>query len=372
MASQDPPGEHSDGPLEAALAHVRGAGFAVVALWLLLSVCELALQARAQIRYGQSIFNLAAGKPSYVYNEKLKLKTLRPSAVIKGDKAVIQTNLLGLRGDDFDPDNAQGEMRLALLGASTVMGTFASRNANTSSERLQALLRKATDNADLRVINAGIVGLTIEQQVSLLRDWVVKWGVHTVLWYPGTNDIGCKSPTARLTESPLRIPVPKLPQSLLTRDLIVMNTGALRASDAPANQSLVPSFDAERLHRNIAEGVRIARDAKVNLVVVTSATNYRSSLPPEELARRAATAVFFRPCYTPVELAATVDRFNDGLRSAAARDKVPLIDAAQLVPPDLALFGDANHFSDDGEAVFAELLARHLLDKKLLEEAPSP
>ncbi len=372
MSSQRTHGGAPHGPVESALAHARVAGPVVVALVLALVVGELALQVRAQIRYGQSIFNLVAGKPSYVYNEQLKLKTLRPSAVIKGDKAVIETNSLGLRGADFDPSNADGEMRMAILGASTVMGTFASRNTNTSSERLQALLREANHDQSLRVINAGIVGLTIEQQVELLRGWVLNWGVKTVLWYPGTNDIGCRAPSTSVREPPLRIPFPRMPQSILTSDLIVMNTSVLRKSHAPSNQSLVPSFDPDKLHRSIAEGIRIAREAKVNLIVVTSATNYRSSLPADELARRAATAVFFRPCYTPTELAATVDKFNNELRAVAAEQQVPVIDAAQLVPPDLALFGDANHFSDHGEGVFAALLAKELLDRKLLSGAPSP
>lgn len=82
---------------------------------------------------------------------------------------------------------------MAILGASTVMDTFASGNANSSSERLQALLREATYNQSLRVINAGIVGLAIAQQVDLLRGWVLNWGVKTVLRYPGSNDIGCRA-----------------------------------------------------------------------------------------------------------------------------------------------------------------------------------
>ena len=129
----------------------------VVAVVLLLVLGELALQVRAKIPCGQSIFNLVAGKRSSVYNErlKLKLKTLRPSAV-------IETNLLGVRCADFEPTRADGETRMAILGASTVLGTFARRNTNTSSERLQALLREANHTQSLRVINAGIVGLTIE------------------------------------------------------------------------------------------------------------------------------------------------------------------------------------------------------------------
>ena len=358
MSTQRTHGGIPHGPVESALAHAGAAGPVVVALVLVPVLGVLTLQVRAQIRYGQSIFNLVAGKPSYVYNEQLKLKTLRPSAVIKGDRAVIEGNRLGLRGADFEPTSAHGETRMAILGASTVMGTFASRNANTSSARLQALLRDAQHNDSLRVINAGIVGLTIEQQVSLLRGWVLNWGVKTVLWYPGTNDIGCRAPSTSVRKPPLRIPFPTLPQSILTSDLIVMNTSVLRKSHAPSNQSLVPSFEPDKVHRSVAEGIRVAREAQVSLIVVTSATNYRSSLPADELARRAATAVVFRPCYKPAELAATVDKFNDELRAVAAEQQVPVINAAQLVPPDLALFGDANHFSDQGEGVFAALLAK--------------
>jgi lysophospholipase L1-like esterase len=55
-----------------------------------------------------------------------------------------------------------------------------------------------------------------------------------------------------------------------------------------------------------------------------------------------------------------VDTFNDLIRSVARDTQVPLIDMDRLMSGQLEQFGDATHFSADGEELFAEFLARDL------------
>jgi len=95
-------------------------------------------------------------------------------------------------------------------------------------------------------------------------------------------------------------------------------------------------------------------------------------MPPALITSRAASSLFFRPCYSGPQLAAAVDSLNAALREVALEQDVPLIDAAQLIPPESRLFGDASHFSVAGEEAFAAVVASELERQHLLGWAQTP
>jgi lysophospholipase L1-like esterase len=350
----------------------RFVGLSVALACLFLVAAELALQVRSQLRSGQSVFTAAKGETKYVMNAELGVRTLRPNTVIEGSRQVIATNRYGLRGDDFEPKPPPGEFRIAQLGASTIQGAFAPTNAETSSAVLARLLANALPSATVRVINAGLDGMTLDGQTKVLEKLLPQLGVRFVIWYPGTNDIGCTAAARPAAAARLRLPWFSLPRWTLSNDLIVMNTTWLRRSNAPFNQSLVRSFDLEGMRKTVERGIDVAGSLGMTLVLVTSATGYRSEMTADEIAGRASTALFFRPCYTGPELAASVDAFNEMLREVASERAVPLIDAARLVPADPSLFGDASHFSASGEARYAAAIATELTARRLPTGADSP
>jgi lysophospholipase L1-like esterase len=339
---------------------------------LLLCLVELAFQVRAHIRTGQSVFSTIRGQSTYVNNPDLGVKTLRPSSTIQGNRQVIRTNRYGLRGEDFEKNPGRGEVRVALLGASTIMGAYARTNAETSSSLLAHHPDVQASAESIRIINAGLGGATLDDQVRLLERLLLGLGVDQVLWYPGTNDIGCKRTDAGPTTEPVRVHWPTLPAWTLTNDLIVKNTAWVRRNNVNSTQSLVPDLDLAATRKAIKRGVAISKSAGISIVLMTSATSFRSTMSSEETTRRAASALFFRPCYTGPELASAVDALNAAIRAVAAEDSVPLIDVPALIPPDARLFGDATHFSPDGEARFARELARQTMERGLFVRKEAP
>jgi lysophospholipase L1-like esterase len=350
----------------------RSIGWAIVIAIVTLALVELTLQVRAQQRTGESVFSLILGRTTYVKHPHLDVRTLRPSSVIKGTRQTIATNRYGLRDDDFEPVAPAGEQRIAMLGASTIMGAYAATNAQTSSAALQRHLNAGQHRGSYKVVNAGLGGTTIEGQSQILAGMLPDLGVTRVIWYPGTNDIGCSAPTNTRVSKAIRLPWPALPKWTLTSDIIVKNTAFLRRNNAATSQSLRPNFDQATVHAEIERGVRAAKQAGLSIVLVTSATSFRSSMPAAQITSRAASALFFRPCYSGPQLAAAVDSLNTALRAVAHEQGVPLIDMAQLLPPDPRLFGDASHFSVAGEEAFAAHIARELARKGLLTAAPRP
>ncbi len=348
----------------------RSIGLTIVIAIVALALVELALQVRAHQRTGESVFSLMLGETTYVKHPQLDVRILRPSSVIKGTRQTIAANRYGLRDDDFEPAPPAGERRIALLGASTIMGAYAPTNAQTSSAALQRLLNGGQDRGNYKVVNAGLIGTTIEGQSRILAGMLPDLGVTQVIWYPGSNDIGCSARKNSRATKAIRLPWPALPEWTLTSDIIVKNTAFLRRSNAATSQSLRPDFDQAAVRAEIERGVRAARQAGLSIVLVTSATSFRSSMPAAQITSRAASALFFRPCYSGPQLAAAVDLLNAALREVAHEQGVPLIDMAQLLPPDPSLFGDASHFSVAGEEAFAAVIARELARQGLLAGAP--
>jgi lysophospholipase L1-like esterase len=335
-----------------------GIGRAVVLAMVVLVAAEIALQVRSQLRTGQSVLTAAIRGPSFAYDPEIEARLLRPDSTISGARMTIVSNRYGLRGADFPPKPAPGETRIAVLGASTVMGTYAT-TGQTSSEQLEIRLAQRPAADHVRVINAGIQGLTLEAQARLLERRLIELEPKVVFWYPGSNDIGCKAAAANgaTRRKPLRITAPVLPTWVLSTDLLLKNTRFVRQRPGSSNRSLVQDFDLVGMRSTVERVAEIARIHGTQLVLVTAAHAYRSSMSDQELASRASSALFFRPCYSPRELATRVDEFNGMLREEATRLGLPLVDAGAAIPPDRKLFGDATHFSPAGEGEFAGVLA---------------
>jgi lysophospholipase L1-like esterase len=268
----------------------------------------------------------------------------------------MRTNRYGLRGPEFATHAAAGETRIAILGSSAVMGTYASDDRYTSSARLEEILRARYPG--VRVINAGVAGLTIADQVTLLRERVLNFDIDVVLWYPGANDLRCRPADGLAGKPAPKLPLPSLPSWLILPDVVVKNSAWLRRSGVPAGTTLRPSYDLVALADEVRAGILASRAAGITVALVTPARAYASGMKPTEIERRAAGALAFRPCYTAQQLAELSEQFDEVvIRGVAAAQDVPVIDATAGVGTDGRLFGDSTHLSDEGEARLAEVLA---------------
>jgi lysophospholipase L1-like esterase len=356
-------------PSDVRIATSSRVGRGLLAGVVILALLELTLQVRAQVLTGQSAFTRLAGRATYAYDAATGLRLLRPNAEIRGQRSLMHTNRYGLRGGDFPEQKAPGEFRVVLLGASTIMGTYAATDAATSSAELAKLLTQR--RADARVINAGVAGLTIENQATLLRRRLLGFEPDVLIWYPGLNDFGCR-PRPPRGSAPVRWQMPAAPVWLILPDIVTKNTGWLRGSGRPTSSLLVPSVDLEQLERDLQAGVRNARAAGVRVELVTSARNFSGAMDAREAAHRAASALNVRPCYSAQGLANVAAAYDEVLRRVATAESVGLIDAASQLGTEPALFGDSTHLSRNGEQRLAELMYRSILDSGELTRQPGP
>lgn len=345
----------------------------VVALALLtLVLVEAALQLRAHFRQGQSVFNALRAETRYVRDERLGIPLLRPNRVLSGSEITLRSNSLGLRSEDLAPRPAPGVIRIAVLGASTVMGAYAASNEDTFPYRMQALLNARADGHRYEVVNAGIAGLTLREQAILLENVVAGLSPDLVVAYPGFNDFtGYCEPPARATKTSAdrSLPQIRLPEWLLTVDLLTKNSASLRQlPDTLDLQRKDPdALDLSHYARALDRLDQIARAHDMQLVMSTMARSFREEQPPAEQRELAGTALHYYRCFDLAGLHALYDRHNATIEAFARDHDIPLVRLAQHIPGGRTYFVDAGHFSASGEQRAAEAITAFLSEQGLLD-----
>lgn len=343
---------------------------------LLFIALEAALQIRSHIRYGQSIFNVLTAETRYVIDVRTGLKVLRPDHVFRSKQIEVRTNSHGLRSPPVSPIKAPLTYRIAVVGASTVMGAFAASNEATFSYRLAKLLNDAEHETGKRyeVINAGIAGYGLAEQAQMIEKMILPLDPDLIIVYPGFNDFGgyCQADGGgALRPQPRRQPLYQLetPSWLLTVDLIRKNTVSLRSPPANTAEFRSPQeLDLAPYRTRLDNLIGTVKDAGLPLLLATNARAYRPSQPIEEQLVLSETARFYNPCFDLAGLHALYDLHNAEIKDAAADHGTFVIALGELIPGGREYFVDASHFSPRGEETAAhhlhQFLVRNILSRK--------
>lgn len=329
-------------------------------LWaiVLFVLLELALQVRSHLRFGQSIFNLVTEEPMYWFDTENGLKLLTPNALHDGSLARIESNSMGLRSPEIPRTKTAGEYRVAIVGASSIMGAYSKTNEHTLSAFLQARLRKAMPQRQVQVINAGIAGAGMDDQRKMLH-YIAPLSPDLVIFYTGFNDLSgyCHKSGPAEGSPPWRLPSLASPSFLLSTDLLLKNTVFLRTKPQTAVPEIDPhTLDTSEFHQDVTELLDTARALGLHAVLATVARSYRETQTLERQEELAATALYYHPCFTLQALHRVHDLHNAILRRAAHDAGVPLVDLANEMPGGRRYFADASHFSEAGERRAANIL----------------
>lgn len=168
----------------------------------LLTAAEVALQLRSQWRTGQSIFTSRLEEPRYVRDPESGLLLLSPNRVVKGSQVTLRSNAMGLRSPEIPVTRSPGSWRIAVIGASTVMGAYAADTDQTFPLLLQQRLRERHPGRLIEVVNAGIVGFTLRDQQRMLETKVAALQPDLVIVYPGFNDFAGYCRAAKTEQAP--------------------------------------------------------------------------------------------------------------------------------------------------------------------------
>ncbi len=328
--------------------------------------------AEARLRY------LGMGSTNPVYDPHPILgRAFRPGARFVhrsylGQEIPWRINASGYRGEEIATPKPSGRFRILCLGAST---TFCGENpeGKTYPDILARLLREARPGLDVEPVNAGVPGYTAVETVIDFALRAQALEPDLVIVYHGVNDVNpALAPGFRPDYAHWR-PFPRGEargiDALLERSFLYLALRQRVRSRAPA-RSLPPLADAppeavEALGRHTASLSTLAKARGAKLVVATFA--HAIDVYPE----MAEEQVLFLGMPHPAadSFRRTIARFNDELRATAAREGSLLVDLAARMPRSRETYYDWPHWTDEGCAKAASILAEEILAAGLVPPA---
>jgi len=355
-----------------------GAGRRIAAILLsavlIFMVVEVALQIQSEILIGESVFDVFTRDTRYVMDKRTGLKLLRPNRVISGTQLTTRTNSLGLRSPEILPARTAGSFRIAVVGASTVMGVKAVTNEDTFPALLESRLRTAFPGHTVEVIDAGVAGYTLKDERLLLERLILPLRPDLVIAYTGVNDFRdycdqSSGPGKRgAAAQRYGLPVISLPTWLRSVQITLENTTFLRVAPSRPGDKHDPNSVDLRPYRSELEALaRTVLDANVPLVIATNARGYRRGQPPDEQRRLMFLAHhYFLPCFDVAGLHALHDLHNAEIRDLGKRMGIPILPLAEGIPGGERYFADSFHLTREGEQVVADEIFAFLMAKKLI------
>lgn len=342
---------------------------ALLLIAMLFVAGEVALQARSYWKTGRSAAALVTGQSTTVVDPESGVKTYRPNLVIEnsnGRGGKFSINSSGFRSPEISRELMHGEIRIAVVGASTVAGAYAKTNDDTFPSLLEKNLRKAMPNETINVINAGIEGYTLNDVDRLIEHVLIPFKPSVTVVYPGFNDMaGICSSARKNGKEKIGLAKPVLPGWVLTRDMISKNTVTFREPPVRARaidpRAYFPVNYADTL-KSIAG--RLSR-ANSRPIFVTVARAFKNAGMDERL-ELAKTALFYNSCLDIGGLIQAGELFNDVVRKVAVENGIPLIDLAEELPGGERYFVDAGHFTFEGERFTANVLLEAIFKKHLI------
>jgi lysophospholipase L1-like esterase len=336
-----------------------------IVLWafLILLAGEAALQVRSHLRYGQSVFNVAKSEPMYRVDEVSGLKLLNPNRVYGGSRATIRSNSMGLRSPEISIERSSPSFRVAVIGASSVMGIHARENEDTFPAILERRLSEAGRWPKVEVINAGIAGYTVKDQSRLLEKLILPLRPDLIVLYPGVNDLSrlCRPASqSRASREPLA--TVNAPRFLLLSNLVRKNTIWFRHAPARGARVDPSSIDPRPYEREIRKMVELSGGQGAKVMILANARSYTRDQPLDVQMKLSETARYYSYCFDLNALHDLSDRYNGHIRKVAGDTQTWFVPLDQHLTGGSRHFVDATHFTAVGENLVADVLAKSIIE----------
>ncbi len=301
------------------------------------------------------------------------------------------TNAYGYRGGPLAMPRPAGELRVFVVGGSTVECIFLDDTAAVTAVLERRLAAGRTAGRRPRVYGAGKSGDRSYDHVAMVAHRIVHLQPDVVVVLAGVNDLAAGiAGRDYLLFSPTRGREAD-PGSIITRfGMTELQTGralywgirrfAGRSDEeaplqvsgyrsALARQRALPATerppptDVAPYERNLATLAGIARAQGFRLVFATQGTTWNSPDPgAAEWHWMTGDTVRYREDL----LDAAMERYNDAMRRVGAAQGVPVFDLARALPKTLDYYYDDVHFNARGADTTATLLARFLAEQGLM------
>ncbi len=316
----------------------------------------------------------------------------------------FRVNRLGLRGPEIELEAPPGTFRVLAVGASTTFETQVTGDERTWPVRLEHWLEAELPGRDVQVLNAGVPGYTVFDNVVRLQMELFQFRPDLILLLSGHNDVSCAI-QGRRTVSGDR-PYQVLPESRLTTWLqqnselynkVKSRLAAIRFTRAGNARPAVEPAGAEAVssqppgpaspvashplrcgepqyRRDVTSFVALAQSLGFEVALV-QALHVSGSDATHEL-DTAVQAVWrnARPYVEPDSALRMHVRYRGILDEVAAERGVAFIPTGGFGISGLDLYGyrDPMHFNDEGADRMGRAMARALIELGLVTNDVRP
>jgi lysophospholipase L1-like esterase len=283
-------------------------------------------------------------------------------------------------------DKPQATIRIIAVGGSTTFDTEVSADSLAWPARLEQILNQQLPRQHLEVINAGVAGYGVGQDLIRLETELYAYHPDLIIFYQGHNDLfhelnvaaglGVNSDSTRPGEVPAIAPWTQwLERHSLLYTKIRQRSIAIRFHrtrgrlDQHTNDSTAAVIErsAQNFERRVRMYLAVARTLGIPVVVpevVQVSGGATHEMQPGLIAEWQHTIPF-----APTDsVLAGYARFNNALRSVAKAYNVPFIPMMQWAINGTKYYfpDDPIHFNDQGAERFASGLAAQLLQQHLI------
>ena len=323
---------------------------------VLVLTLELCARLDDTINYGAPLFGSIYNHDSLYTYDQLGKKG-KPNARFRK----WGLNSLGYRG----PEPAPGTTRIICLGASETFGLYEPEGSEYP-RLLEQQLNERAGGQKYSVVNVALAGMPVGAMVPRIPEIAEKLKPSVALIYAGPNSYiwlpWLKVPTQaprerwewRIKESFRNILKQVLPESVQTY-LRKREIEKEAPQYGPVMQR-VPEANVERYKQDMTALVKALRAEGIEPVLVTHATLFGRELTEAEKTQLIAWRRF-SPMISEEGLLDMERRGNQALRDLGKELNVAVIDAAREVPSGSKNFADFVHFTGEGSATMARVLA---------------
>jgi lysophospholipase L1-like esterase len=295
----------------------------------------------------------------------------------------------GFRGREVTAEKQREVLRIMVVGSSTTFDPQVTSDSATWPARLEGWLMRLSPRRKVEVINAGVPGYYVIDNVIRLEIELHQYKPDLIILYEGHNDLfgalqqgkgDADSPSSRPGEMPAVTPwqrwlsdhslfYTKLQGRLKVIEL-PRRAGAGPGARTGASVEALLNKGANNFTRHLTVFLAVARALGLRVVLPelvhvsgVGATEERDPAIREEWQRAV-------PFARPENVLSGYVRYRDALRRVAEQNEVSWIPTASfdLAGPKWYAPGDPIHFNDRGADRFAEQMARALLAAGVLPQ----
>ncbi|MEZ5758881.1 MAG: GDSL-type esterase/lipase family protein [Emcibacteraceae bacterium] len=334
----------------------------------LLGGAEAALQFRAYMKGDEDApVETVDDGGIYYFNDEYQLKLIQPNIDVDEGYRVVRSNSLGLRSPEISAKKQDNEIRIAMLGASSVMGMLNPVNEETIPYRLQADLQAQFPDKKISVINGGIAGYYFADQQQLFEKVLEPLDLDLVVFYSGFNNVSLYCDDGGVPQENHGLMNIPLPSWVLSIELLVKNTAILRALRPEVEQTTDPKSLNEKPFRDNFEAVlKSIQNAGVPLLVVRNPRAYTRDMSEEDQYELSAFSRSKDGCFSIEGLHDVYDRHNDIMEEISKGYGIPVLRLDQLVPGGHQYYADSIHFNAEGSNYVANLMLEEINKDHLL------